>query len=190
MPRPIASSASPTSCPTSGSIPKLLNYPIQYQFLIQGLLHQDPGRFCQWDSSHNGQTCRQVSLSLTRHWLNSLKNECLSTDTRLREVDQVSADILNEQVCWHKIHPAPISSCFGQIMSHLNLIAGNQNAVFCFSLALPSPLTGCQALPNETHQSENQEFYFAGVPTSWRPQPLGRSPHRPDQVDFCTVQHI
>ena len=67
-PRRIASSASPTSCRTSGSFPKLLNNLIHNHFLIKGLLHQDPGRFCQRDSSHNGQTCRQVSHGCTRHW--------------------------------------------------------------------------------------------------------------------------
>ena len=81
--------------------------------------------------------------------LHGVKNLCfIYRSTRLREVDQVSADILNEQVCWlsiiHILRYPHVSMHFGQIMSHF-AFAGNQDAVFCFSLALPSPLTGCQA---------------------------------------------
>ena len=58
--RQIAFSASPTSCPTSGSFFSTQN---NFQSESQGLLHQDPGRLRQWDPGHYGQICREVATT-------------------------------------------------------------------------------------------------------------------------------
>ena len=61
----------------------------------QGLLHQDPGRLRQWDPGHYGQICREVATNAKRFFH---RYDIDIDHHRLKEVDQVSADILNEQV--------------------------------------------------------------------------------------------
>ena len=62
----------------------------------QGLLHQDPGRLRQWDPGHYGQICREVATTAKRFF--HFYDLGIDPHIRLKEVDQVSADILNEQV--------------------------------------------------------------------------------------------
>ena len=67
--------------------------PLLYE--SQGLLHQDPGRLRQWDPGDYGQICREVATTTKRFFH---RYDIDIDHHRLKEVDQVSADILNEQV--------------------------------------------------------------------------------------------
>ena len=81
----------------------------------QGLLHQDAGRLRQWDPGHYGQICREVAT--TRNHNHTIATNATTAKRffhfddlgidhhiRLKEVDQVSADILNEQVGVSKLN--------------------------------------------------------------------------------------
>ena len=80
--------------------------------ISQGLLHQDPGRLRQWDPGHYGQICREVATTRNHNHTTAttakrffhLYDLGIDHHIRLKEVDQVSADILNEQVSVSKLN--------------------------------------------------------------------------------------